>query len=110
METKETRCHPKPVVNATCLLGNKGCHENGKCHYMGNCEHKVLTNADRIRAMSDEELARHLHCIGWDCHLCTEHERLDNQPLLRDQRCDENCFEHCLEWLKQPAEVDHGKA
>ena len=62
------------------------------------------TNADRIRAMSDEELARHLHCIGWDCHLCAEHRRLDNEPLLRDQRCDENCFEHCLEWLKQPAE------
>lgn len=62
------------------------------------------TNADRIRAMSDEELARHLHCIGWDCHLCSEHKRLDNEPLLRDQKCDENCFEHCLEWLKQPAE------
>ena len=68
---------------------------------------KPMTNADRIRAMSDEELARHLHCIGWDCHLCAEHRRLDNEPLLRDQRCDENCFEHCLEWLKQPAEVDH---
>jgi hypothetical protein len=70
---------------------------------------KQQTNADRIRAMSDEELARHLHCIGWDCHLCAEHIRLDNEPLLRDQRCDENCFEHCLEWLKQPAEVtDNG--
>ena len=65
---------------------------------------RPMTNADRIRAMSDEELARHLHCIGWDCHLCAEHIRLDNEPLLRDQRCDENCFEHCLEWLQQPAE------
>ena len=69
------------------------------------------THADRIRAMSDEELARHLHCIGWDCHLCAEHERLDNEPLLRTEKCDENCFEHCLEWLKQPAEVtDNEKA
>lgn len=66
---------------------------------------RKVTNADRIRAMSDEELARHLHCIGWDCHLCAEHKRLDNEPLLRDQRCDGNCFDHCLEWLKQPAEV-----
>ena len=62
------------------------------------------TNADRIRDMTDEELARHLHCIGWDCHLCAEHRRLDNEPLLRGERCDENCFEHCLEWLQQPAE------
>ena len=64
------------------------------------------THADRIRAMTDEELARHLHCIGWDCHLCSEHRRLDNEPLLRGQRCDENCFEHCLEWLQQLAEED----
>ena len=64
-----------------------------------------VTNADRIRAMSDEELATHLHDIGWDCHLCAEHRRLDNEPLLRGEKCDEKCVEHCLEWLKQPAEV-----
>ena len=64
METKETQCHPKPLVNATCLLGKKGCYENGKCHYIGNCENKVLTNADRIRAMSDEELVTTIHAIS----------------------------------------------
>ena len=63
------------------------------------------TNADRIRAMSDEELATHLHDIGWDCHLCAEHGRLDNEPLLRGEKCDEKCVEHCLEWLKKSAEV-----
>ena len=63
------------------------------------------TNADRIRSMSDEELATHLHDIGWDCHLCAEHGRLDNEPLLRGEKCDEKCVEHCLEWLKKPAEV-----
>ena len=56
--------------------------------------YKPQTNADRIRAMSDEELARHLHCIGWDCHLCAEHIRLDNEPLLRGEKCDEKCEEH----------------
>lgn len=66
-----------------------------------------FTNADRIRAMNDEELAKHLHDIGWDCHLCAEHRRLDNEPLLRDEKCDEKCVEHCLEWLKQPAEGDN---
>ena len=64
----------------------------------------VKTNADRIRSMSDEELATHLHDIGWDCHLCAEHGRLDNEPLLRGKKCDEKCVEHCLEWLQQPAE------
>ena len=67
-------------------------------------EQKNQTKAERIRAMGDEELAKHLHDIGWDCHLCAEHRRLDNEPLLRGEKCDEKCVEHCLEWLKQPAE------
>ena len=42
------------------------------------------TNADRIRAMSDEELAKLLCCTGW---------RMIEQK-------------ECLEWLQQPAEED----
>ena len=64
------------------------------------------TNADRIRAMTDGKLADHLCEIGWDCHLCSEHERLDNEPLLRHEKCDEQCSKHCLEWLKQPADYE----
>ena len=43
-----------------------------------------MTNADRIRAMSDEELAKLLCCTGW------------------------RMFEYkeCLEWLQRPAEED----
>ena len=67
-------------------------------------ERKPQTNADKIRSMSDEEFAKHLVDIGWDCHQCAEHRRLDNEPLLRGKKCDEKCAEHCLEWLKQPAE------
>lgn len=63
---------------------------------------KPMTNADRIRAMSDEELAVYFTEDGWECHYCTEHERLDGHPLLRDERCDEKCEEHCLDWLRQP--------
>ena len=48
------RCaHPRP------------CYDDGKCHYKGECGHKApLTNADRIRAMSDEELADFLNQWG----------------------------------------------
>ena len=66
----------------------------------------LVTNADLIRSMSDQGLATPLHDIGWDCHLCAEHGRLDNEPLLRSEKCDEKCVEHCLEWLKKPAEVN----
>ena len=53
------------------------------------------TNADRIRAMSDEELVE-LLCNGkntFRCSTCPVYE------------CDDNCEKHCLGWLQQPAEV-----
>ena len=58
------------------------------------------TNADRIRAMSDEELAQMLNkaivchtlrSLGY-CHKC---------PLFGANPCD---TEGLLEWIKQPAE------
>jgi hypothetical protein len=67
---------------------------------------KPKTNADRIRAMSDEELAKFLECFGL-CHHCTEHHRLGNVRFYQDEKCDEQCEQHCLEWLKQPAEDDN---
>ena len=53
------RCaHPRP------------CYDDGKCHYKGECGHKApLTNADRIRAMSDEELAEFLIDLADDGNL-----------------------------------------
>lgn len=53
---KSTPYSPKPLVNATCKLGKKGCFEDGRCHALGDCENKIVTNADKIRAMTDEEL------------------------------------------------------
>lgn len=70
-------------------------------------EKRTPTNADHIRSMTDEELAKYLEGVcAFDCHLCSEHCRLDNNPLLRGEVCDEKCVEHCLEWLQQPWEVE----
>lgn len=95
------------VCNQLCRWNDPsdGCIKPGRlpCE-MSNLakDTKVLTNADRIRAMSDEELAAWLADDSWDCHNCSEHERLSDNPLLRDERCDEKCAEHCLDWLRQP--------
>ena len=43
-----------------------------------------MTNADRIRAMSDEELAKLLCCTGWKMFE----------------------YKECLEWLQRPAEEE----
>ena len=60
------------------------CYDDGKCHYKGECGHKApLTKADRIRAMTDEELAELLFQVGYD-----------NGWGMK---------EYALEWLQQPA-------
>lgn len=51
-----------------------------------------MTNADRIRAMSDEELAVVIMC---------PHE--SEQTLCTRP---EDCLSCCIEWLKQPAKED----
>ena len=79
--------------------------ENGERTDPSHWMEKPKTNADRIRAMSDEGLAEWLGTgEGWGCYQCKEHYKLENEPLFRFEKCDEKCVEHCLEWLKQPAE------
>ena len=56
-----------------------------------------MTNADRIRSMSDYELAQML-ATGkgtFTCLKCLE---------FRDGECSMKCDERCLEWLKKPSE------
>ena len=56
-----------------------------------------MTNAQKIRAMSDEELKKMLTTPGggFNCSKCRE---------IGDGECYLNCEEQCLEWLQQPAE------
>lgn len=63
--------------------------------------YKQATNADRIRAMSDEELANFIPDWNYTkaCK-CNEHEFIG---------CDNQCEKCVLDWLKQPAEeILHG--
>ena len=59
--------------------------------------HIPMTNADRIRSMSDEELATFISEIANECEINTE--------------CNQHCYgcdieycvhESCLKWLQQP--------
>lgn len=60
---------------------------------------KPQTNADRIRAMSDEELAKFIP--DWSY---TNACKCDEQPYVY---CNNECEKCGLEWLKQPVGVDH---
>lgn len=103
--TKKVRC-PKchgrgyivPRVHGGMVVSKSCDHCNGK-----GMVDVPMTNADSIRAMSDEELAKWFADM-WDCSYCSEDERLGGNPLLRGEQCDCKCDQHCLEWLKQPVE------
>ena len=72
------------------------CCNCGAMQYMDKCEKpcdtiEPISNADRIRAMSDEELCEMLTSGtgGFDCGVCRD-----------SNACDRECELHCAEWLK----------
>ena len=81
------------------------CYDDGKCHYKGECGHKApLTNADRIRSMTDEELADWL--ARTQIANVAEALEIANIPWERKDSTEEETKRECLEWLQQPAEED----
>lgn len=80
-------------------------YDHGKCNkystdgatsycVMGPCSHETPSNADRIRAMSDEEL------VVWLKEFCF---CADACPGAKDHLCQTfDCRKQMLDWLKQP--------
>ncbi len=66
-------------------------------------EPKRATNADRIRAMTDEELAEYLFDRGNGCEycygICAFQDECDGQDHAQ-----EFCLEQIVRWLKQEVE------
>ena len=74
-----------------CKICADGCYLAGTDSQISFCRlYKPQTNADRIRAMSDEELAE---------LLCTDH---CVQIRGNNKLCDGTCFLCVEEWLRQP--------
>ena len=85
-----------PIYTGKC---SKACIEK----YNKEMGIKPKTNADRIRAMTDEELAEMLCCadsLGWCKNLPECYRLLDTPDGVPEEKC-----KACLvEWLQQPAE------
>ena len=60
---------------------------------------KAMTHADRIRAMSDEELAEFIRDVSYECQdaYCGHHCSRCAYPWCSSERT--------MNWLKQPVEV-----
>lgn len=79
---------------------NFNIYEDGELYCVGivcDINKSKKTNADRIRAMSDEELAKML-TVGKEAFDCFECRKTG------DAECSMNCYERCVDWLQQPAE------
>ena len=98
------------MTNCKYITKNGKCRLKGSYAYRRRCFgedmckcREPMTNADRIRAMSDEELATFISEIADECERNTE--------------CNQHCYgcdieycvrESCLKWLQMPVEeADH---
>ncbi len=87
MKCRECLDYARCVKESNLVIKRKNC-QKAKMK-------KVKTNADRIRAMSDEELCKFLG----ECKFCD----------ICEEGCDSctyngDCDKRLLDWLKQPAE------
>jgi hypothetical protein len=87
---------------------------NVACRYCtltqeSDCEHNKQTNADRIRAASDEELAQKLlqfNTLEESVPFCRNLAECDELLDTEDGIPEEKCKQCLLNWLRQPAEVE----
>ena len=63
--------------------------------------YKLQTNADRIRAMSDEELADYWMKCTCVCDWCVLKAKCGEDTISKDR-----CMQGVFEWLKRPAEEE----
>lgn len=70
--------------------------------HLGDVNEMVVTNADRIRAYSDEDLARFINGA-----ICNSNGWCDDCSSMRGEWCygiNENINERLLKWLKEKVE------
>ena len=66
-----------------------------------------MTNADRIRAMSDEELTVFLDDLTCLCVDCNDHDGVNENCPIYKQGCGRYCEpKDLMDWLQQPAEEE----
>ena len=95
---------------SNCKLCLADCAFSGKDMKKGTCKGYIpMTNSDRVRAMSDEELAKAINllsegesAIQYCRHLPECDEDLERDTVIPLDRC-EKC---ALHWLQQPVKED----
>lgn len=91
------------MKNCTGILCPMQCGtvDQATCQAVGYCPQATppKTNADKIRSMTDEELAEYLYSRGNDSEYC--YGICAFQDECKEWKSREFCIEHIVEWLKQ---------
>lgn len=92
-----------------CAYVSRGEHEAPciKCTQNASDNYKRMTNADRIRSMSDEELAEYLYSIqNTECELrfCKNKTECDSELDKGKTINDSECKKCLVEWLQSEVE------
>lgn len=97
-------------MKTICVTCKSDCHNAGTMARIIECSSyepgRVLTNADRIRAMSDEELANEMRhrSISTVCDIVCQGDCKAIATL--NKTSGKGCKEIIMKWLQQPAEED----
>lgn len=93
---------------SNCKLCLADCAFKGKDMKKGNCKGYIpMSNADRIRAMSDEELAVFLDGFTCNCIDCRDNDGKNKScPIYNRQRCRYCEPKDIMDWLQSPEEED----
>ena len=66
----------------------------------------IITNADRIRSMSDKELAEYIFDLGNGSEYCYGHCAYQDDCATKGLDHD-TCIKGVINWLQQPAKEEH---
>lgn len=94
--SRYNRCNECYNMKCVFVTGERTDFDSSEC-----ADFRPMTNADRIRSMTDDELAEWM-AINTDCFFC----KVKNKNICS---LDEGtCTEEWLSWLKSPVEEGEG--
>lgn len=94
----DPRVYARCPTRESCEIGAEYAKDSECAQFAESVLNQPATNADRIRAMSDEELAEFIPNWSYtNACKCEEQSYAD---------CNLKCEECVLDWLQQPAKED----
>lgn len=102
----ECQYYEHPIGQCLKVIEYNNCHITDEaCEYF---EREVITNGDKIRQMSNEELNKFLTSFSLQgCKYCA-YSQVDGDFVLCQKTKNNCCVDGLMDWLNSPAESEGG--